>query len=245
VGDFNRDGKLDVVITGAILLGNGDGTFRSTFANVNAQLAIDVNGDGNLDLLGSRNATVQGTATGQLSVQLGNGDGTFRTAINYAAGSDAESVAAGDLNGDGYPDVVISNLRASTVAVLLNNGDGTFQAPVHYAAAVGRGTNVVAVGDFNSDGFLDVAVASRGTALGTTSDASTGALAVLLGKGDGTFRNALMYAAGDGPTFLTVGDVNGDSQPDLLISTGRIWTLLNTYAPGASSTCKVFAPTGN
>jgi hypothetical protein len=176
---------------------------------------------------------------------LGKGDGTFQTAVTYSAGSDAGSLAIGDINSDGIPDVVVSNLRAGTVAVLLGNGDGTFQAAVHYATAVGKRSNIVALGDFNGDGFMDLAVASGGTGLSNTADDTTGAVAVLLGNGDGTFRNALIYGAGQGPTFMTVADVNGDGQPDLLIATGKIWILLNTHIPGGTSACTPFLPTGN
>ena len=151
----------------------------------------------------------------------------------------------GDLNGDGIPDVVVSNPRAGTVAVLLGNGDGSFRAAVHYAAAIGKRSNIVALGDFNGDGFLDLAVASVGTAANNTSDDATGAVEVLLGNGDGTFRNGLIYSAGQGPAFITVADVNGDGQPDLLIGTGKIWILLNTHVPGGNSVCTPFLPTGN
>jgi hypothetical protein len=247
VGDFNKDGKLDVIIPGAMLLGNGDGTFRASFTNVAASATVDLNGDGNLDLVVSDNTTDRVTKqpAGVISIQLGKGDGTFQTAVNYPAGSDAESLAIGDLNADGIPDVVVSNLRAGTVAVLLGNGDGTFQAAVHYAAAVGKRSNIVALGDFNGDGFMDLAVASGGTGVSNTADNQTGAVEVLLGSGDGTFRNMLIYGAGQGPTFMTVADVNGDRQPDLLIATGKIWTLLNTYVPGGNSACTPFLPTGN
>jgi hypothetical protein len=247
VGDFNKDGNLDVIIPGAMLLGNGDGTFRASFTSFAASATVDLNGDGNLDLVVSDTTTDRTTkqAVGVISIQLGKGDGTFQTAVTYPAGSDAGSLAIGDLNGDGFPDVVVSNLRAGTVAVLLGNGDGTFQAAVHYAAAIGKRSNIVALGDFNGDGFLDLAVASGGTAASNTADDTTGAVEVLLGNGDGTFRNGLIYSAGQGPTFMTMADVNGDGQPDLLIVTGKIWTLLNTHVPGGNSVCTPFLPTGN
>src|SRR5262249_12421580 len=215
--------------------------------NAAASATVDLNGDGNLDLVVSDSTTDRTTkqAVGVISIQLGKGDGTFQTAVTYPAGTDAESLAIGDLNGDGIPDVVVSNLRAGTVAVLLGNGDGTFRAAVHYAAAVGKRSNIVALGDFNRDGFMDLAVASGATAVSNTADVTTGAVEVLLGNGDGTFRNGLIYGAGQGPTFMTVADVNGDGQPDLLIATGKIWTFLNTYVPGGKSACTPFLPTGN
>jgi hypothetical protein len=214
VGDFNKDGKLDVLVGGQVLLGNGDGTFRANLASVTAfQVAADLNGDGILDMLGPG-------AAGAVVVQLGNGDGTFRAPVSYPAGASGALVAVGDLNGDGKPDVVtLSDVTVGTIAVLLGNGDGTFQPAVKYA--VTKGLISVALGDFNGDGNMDAAVTSG---FGVT---------VLLGNGDGTFRNPLNYGAGSGA--LAVGDLNGDGKPDLAMgySTDSVQVLLNTYVPGS------------
>jgi hypothetical protein len=235
VGDFNGDGNLDVVFRGAILLGNGDGTFRASFAGVNAWAAADLNGDGKLDLVDFQN----GNGSGKISVQLGNGDGTFQSAVTYPSGNAARMVAIGDVNGDGIPDVLVPALDG-TVAILLGNGDGTFQAAVHYAAAVGNSVNFISLADFNGDGYLDMAVASTG-------DNLSAAVAVILGNGDGTFRDALFYGvAAGGPAYIALGDLNGDHLPDLVIGTTEMVTLLNTYLPGgANSACTPFPPAAN
>ena len=233
VGDFNKDGKLDVVVRGAVLLGNGDGTFRSSFVKVNAWVAADLNGDGNLDLVDYVNGGV-----GQVSVQLGNGDGTFQPAVSYTSGANGQSVSVGDLNGDGIPDIVVPT-NDGTLAVLLGNGDGTFQTAVHYAAAVGNQPRFAALADFNGDGFLDMAV-------GSTGDNGSDALAVILGNGDGTFRDALFYGLPGDPAWVAVGDVNGDQQPDLVIGSSVMVTLLNTHVAGSgSSACTPFPPLAN
>ena len=67
-----------------------------------------------------------------MSVLLGNGDGTFQAAVNYPAGLNPFSVAVGDFNGDGKPDLAVANYGSNTVSVLLGNGDGTFQAAMSY-----------------------------------------------------------------------------------------------------------------
>jgi hypothetical protein len=109
-----------------------------------------------------------------------------------------------DVNGDGKPDLLLTNY-GSGVAVLLGNGDGTFQAAVNY----GAGTNFVAVGDVNGDGKPDLVVAGGGE----------GSVSVLLGNGDGTFQAAVSYGSGGyEATSVAVADVDGDGKPDLLVA---------------------------
>src|SRR5205807_6320430 len=90
---------------------------------------------------------------------LGNGDGTFQTGQSFAAGAIESSVAIGDFNKDGKPDLAVAN--DSGVSVLLGNGDGTFQPALTYAT--GSASSAAAVGDFNGDGFPDLAVANAGS----------------------------------------------------------------------------------
>jgi hypothetical protein len=156
VGDFNGDGKLDVVVatgrsdTAIVLLGNGDGTLQPAqgYAYGPAldgglgMVVADFNGDGKLDV-------VMGT-----TVLLGNGDGTFGAARTVGPGSG--SVAVADFNHDGKLDIVSVDSQSTYVA--LGNGDGTFGAALN----VGPGGKSVAVGDFNGDGFADLAVTGTG-----------------------------------------------------------------------------------
>src|ERR1700686_3460962 len=106
----------------------------------------DVNGDGKPDLVvanwcdGSETQCVSPAAIGTVGVLLGNGDGTFQSVVSYASGgSDADSVAVADVNGDGKLDLVVANLCGinncfGVVGVLLGNGDGTFKPSVTYSA---------------------------------------------------------------------------------------------------------------
>ncbi len=155
----------------------------------------------------------------------------------------------GDLNGDGKPDVVAvaepfirgpaNQVLPGNVAVLLNNGDGTFQPAVKYRVAAGLYS--VAMGDFNGDGKTDLAVTSKSGA-----NAPATAVTVLLGNGDGTFRNPQSYSAGVGA--LAVGDLNGDCKPDLVMpyNGNSVQVLLNTYVAGSGgSACAPVAASGN
>src|SRR5205814_405368 len=129
------------------------------------------------------------------------------------------SVAIGDVNGDGRPDLVVANDGSNSVSVLLGNGDGTFQAQTKYTT-LGALPASVAIGDVNGDGRPDLVVAYEGP-----SGAS-----VLRGNGDGTFQAQATYRTGDPPVSVAIGDVNGDGRPDLVTAdynNGAVSVLLN------------------
>jgi hypothetical protein len=212
VGDFNGDGIPDLAVanqlqgTGRIniLLGNGDGSFQaiqsySVGAFPTSVAVADLNGDGILDLALVNDYYPNGT----LSILLGNGDGSFQAPSTYVAGNFPASIAVGDFNGDGIPDLAVA---ADEAHIFIGNGDGTFQAAQSYAP----GGFFVVVGDFNGDGHLDLAV-----------EAGFG-VAILLGTGDGSFRAMQIYAAENysylPPPSLVAGDYNGDGIPDLAVT---------------------------
>ena len=196
-----------------------------------ASVAVaDLNGDGKLDLVVANGyVTLSGgycfPADGAVGVLLGNGDGTFQTVRTYDSGGYlALSVAVGDVNGDGKPDLVVanqcvsaSNCNNGTVGVLLGNGDGTFQAPVSYDSG-GAAAESVTVADVNGDGKSDLLVANICPSLNCEST-TAGVVGVLLGNGDGTFQSVVTYSSGGLYAIsLAVADVNGDGKPDIVVA---------------------------
>jgi hypothetical protein len=211
-GDFNGDGKLDIVgadtsgNTVSVLLNKGGGTFQPPVSyaagtNPTSVAAADFNGDGKLDLAVAN--------AGGVSILLGNGDGTFQGPVNYAAGDSPDWVVAGDFNGDGRPDLAVANRDGGNVSILLNRGNGTFKPAVNIlTGGVPLG---LAVGDFNGDGKPDLVVADY-------NGGGPGKVEVLLGKGDGTFQAPVSYGTSSGGAqAVAVGDFNGDGKPDLAV----------------------------
>jgi hypothetical protein len=183
-GDFNGDGKLDLVFADTygdgvgVMLGDGnlgDFTAAQYFAAGSDPVSVavaDLNGDGKPDVTAIANVTA--IASGSVSVVLGNGDGTFQAARDYATGLGSFGAVA-DFNGDGKRDLMIIGYSGTdSVGVLLGNGDGSFRSAQVYAA--GSAPIAAAVGDFNGDGRPDLAV----------TNSSSNTVSVLLNDGDWT-----------------------------------------------------------
>ena len=217
VADFNGDGIQDVAVANSlsndvtILLGNGSGGFSaasgSPFAAAAGPYSVAV-GDFNED--GIQDLAVANISSNNVTVLLGNGAGGFSAASGspFAAGTDPVSVAVGDFNGDGIPDLAIANAGSNNVTVLLGNGAGDFSVATGSPFAVGDFPASVAVGDFNGDGIPDLAIANSAIC-----SISGNSVTLLLGDGSGGF-SAAKYSpftaeAGTDPLTLAVGTSTG------------------------------------
>jgi hypothetical protein len=226
VADCNHDGRPDVAVADfaggevTVLMGNGDGTFRSPVSYdagpSPSSIAVgDMNHDGFTDIV------VTDKGANSIGLLLNRGDGTFRPLAQFATGDSPLSVALGDVNKDGNPDAVVGNgdvigFSNSTFSVLLGNGDGTFQPKMDFLT--GLAPWEIALADFNRDRKLDVATVRY----------SPGTLSVMLGNGNGTFGPQTDY--GEAGHYVTVADVNHDRYPDVVggfANTGYVRVLLN------------------
>ncbi len=220
-GDLNGDGIPDVVIGNrccdptvgiTVFLSRGDG---SLMPGVNygsggslAYVAVaDVNKDGILDIaaVDNQNGLVQiftGNGTGV-------GDGTFTVGPTYSTGdSDSEKIVAADLNGDGYPDLVVANNGNGNFGVFMNTADGSGAFNAEATTTMFAHANQVTAADLNGDGKMDLVLPEYGC----------GCAAVFLGNGDGTFGTENRFDIGAAPYQIAVGDLNGDGIMDLAVT---------------------------
>src|SRR6516164_6716318 len=237
IGDLNGDGRLDLVTaniggdplgtptpagTVSVLQGNGGGTFSAatpypTGSVIRSSVAIgDLNGDGRLDLAvtnyGSPSSLVP---AGTVSVFLGAGGGTLAAATQYPTGTGlpgAQSVAIGDLNGDGRLDLAVAN-SSSSISVLLGQAGGGFLTLSPRALSPVNNFSSVALADLNGDAKLDLAVTNYGS-----SPDDPGTVLVLLGNGNGTFGSPTVYPTGTNSSSVAIGDLNGDGRLDLAVA---------------------------
>ena len=242
VGDFNGDGYPDLAVTNfvsssvTIFYNNGSGGFAATTSgsaagdyetvSVGTQpgfIAVgDFNGDGHPDLA---LANYEGQS---VTILYNDGSGGFAETTSGSAAGDyetvnvgtrPESIALGDFNGDGHPDLALADYVGNSVTILYNNGSGGFAATTTGSAAgdyetvsVGTEPYSVAVGDFNGDGYPDLAVTNfRGNNL-----------QYLLNGGassPGKFASSRTVAVGSLPISVAVGDFNGDGRLDAVVTT--------------------------
>ena len=219
--DLDGDGSADFAVSSysgsalAFLLNDGSGGFKvaprfSNNADARSVVARDFNNDGKIDL------AVTNPNGNSVSIHLGDGLGRFGAARVFSVGeppssnvsNNPRSLAAGDFNGDNKLDLVTANFTGGGVSILLGDGTGTFSAQ-KIVVAGGGAPQYVVTGDFNLDSKVDVALTRSGNFSNVT---------ILFGNGNAGFTGQTDFATSlGGPQALTLGDLNADGKPDLVV----------------------------
>jgi hypothetical protein len=248
-GDFKKDGKVDLLVVCTvtpkivILPGNGDGTFGAAIPTAlpspviggnliesgTLGLAVaDFDLDGNVDVvlvLGE----LKGGGLHAAYLLRGRGDGTFQPASQLNLGGTPVSLATGDFNGDGAPDLAAivstgNDAGIPQLVIALGNGQGSFTVHTSYAATIGLS---LAVGDVNGDGIADIVL--FGIDVVQVNNQIVTGVTVFTGGGDGSFSPTYTNQeslsadgiAGLVGTGLCFADLRGTGKPDLIEA---LWT---------------------
>jgi surface-anchored protein len=241
-GDFNNDGRPDVVWTEYGSSGSGPdlsitGSFSYALQSVSGELGAtttlttnygsllvdDVNGDGNLDIVARETTfTPPSTETPAVRIHPGNGDGTFGTPQSISTGTNPSIRQIVDLNGDGRLDILmVDRVSTSRVGYYPQQADGSFGARVGLLAGVTQ-VNAIRAADINQDGVVDIVAHTLGGALATSVHWTPG-------LGEGLYGTSTMISPQiSNVASIRIADLDGDSYPDV-VATGDS----NVNVPGA------------
>ena len=214
VTDINKDYYTDIITTFSnrehigILLGYGNGSFMNQiiyYTGMNSQphsiTVSDFNNDTNIDI------AVANYGSNQIGILLNHGRGALKNQVVISVNDSSlpNAIRAGDFNKDSHTDLVVANMAEATISIFFGNGDGTFIHGMSYPTGIDSSPRFLAVGDFNDDRNLDIAVANADN------------IGVFLGNQDGAFLNQTSYFTGSNskPWCMTLGDFNNDKHLDI------------------------------
>nr|UZH23228.1 hypothetical protein [myxobacterium MSr12020] len=210
-GDFNGDGKIDLVTANessgrlSLFLGNGTGGFTSSGT-------ISVGGGprdvavADFDHDGADDLAVADAANNQVVVYLGTGTGTFGARTNHAVGNLPVTIDVADFDEDGHLDIITGNRDSDSVTILHGTGSGSFGGATAFGTSA-YAPRTVKVADFNGDGRADVATANV---------MSGGKVRIQLGSGTGSLALGDATTVGNNPRGLAARDFDGDGNVDLV-----------------------------
>ena len=240
LADMNGDDRLDILVTTNGTLGLDDVTNLepgvqlilanddplatdaflmprriSTSTTPVKVIVSDMDGDGHMDVAVANSAFFT-IGDDNVTLLKGHGDGTFDIVKELKSGGNPQSIASGDLNGDGQKDLIVVN--QDTIGIMTNLGAGSFAPEVTHV--VGNNPSSVAVADLDLDGDADLAIANHESVWMT----------ILANRGDGTFFPSGRFATGAGATSIIAADANRDGLPELTmarVDTGDVVVLPN------------------
>ena len=266
VGDLDGDGKPEIVITNqyknTITVYKNKATSGSitsaSFAtpvklltdtlSLPTSVAIgDLDGDGKAELIVVNSYRDRVSVLKNVGVKGVISSATFSPAINYTTGSGPTTVVVADIDGDGKPDLAISNFAAKTVSVLRNTSKNTTIDSSSFAAkvdfSVGTGPYSVTAADLNGDGKPELITANQGsnTISILTNTATSGTIAAA------SFAAKINIPSnGESPYYVTATNLDGDNMPDLVIAnlmSNRITIIKNNYVSGTLAAASFSSPT--
>lgn len=236
--DLNGDGRPELITaneddnTLTVCTNNGLGQFGAsltlpTDSSLGFVAAADMDNDGRTDLIAANGGAFWNDYQGTLTVFTNAGDGTFAALPPFNVGSFASCVAAADVNGDGWRDLISADSGGNTLTVLTNNGSGQFDPAS--VLPVGNYPFFVVAADVNGDGRPDL----------ISADQDSGQLTVLTNSGAGQFAPSATYLVGSGanslPFAVAAADLNGDGSADLVTANNNNNSLTVLTNQGAGS----------
>jgi len=249
--DLNRDGHVDLITRHLlqqrirVFLGDGKGGLQAVANDAlvleyrPGMIAVaDVNGDSFADI------AVASSDRDDVDLFFGNGKGGFARAPGapYSTSDSRESITRGvqlaDTNNDQRLDIIIFNGLENTFAILLGDGRGHFSPGPRVKGERSRQTRYTfAFGDLDRNGYIDAVIGTR-----EASGREPGRLAILWGDENGGFKERTPpLKIEPNPHFITLGDINGDRVPDIVVSHGNsteLTLLINdrgTFSPAPAS----------